>query len=83
MFYILHGPEEFERSREVARLRAQLAAGDQAMAQLNTTVLDGKNLTLGELRHACDTVPFMYDRRLVVVHGLLGWLAPTKRGKGA
>ena len=83
MFYILHGEEEFERSKELARMRATVSAGDQAMAQLNTTVLDGKNLTLGELRHACDTVPFMYDRRLVIVHGLLCWLVQTRPGKGA
>ena len=72
--------EEFGRSEELASLRARLAAGDQAMAQLNTTILEGKNLTLGELRHACDTIPFMSDRRLVIVHGLLSWLV---QGKGA
>ena len=83
MFYILHGEEEFSRSEELAGLRAQLGAGDPAMAQLNTTVFDGKNLTMGELRHACDSVPFLYDRRLVVVHGLLSWLVPEKSGKGS
>ena len=83
MFYILHGTEEFGRSEELARLRTKLAEGDQAMAQLNTTVLEGRNLTLGELRHACDTVPFMHDRRLVIVDGLLGWLVQTRSGRDA
>ncbi len=78
MFYILHGEEEFGQSRELAAMRAKLAEADEAMAQLNTTILDGKHLTLGELRHACDTVPFLHDRRLVVVHGLLSWLVPSK-----
>jgi DNA polymerase-3 subunit delta len=82
VFYILHGEEEFARSKEVAGLRAQLAEGDEAMAQLNTTVFDGKRLTMGELRHACDTIPFLYERRLVIVHGLLIWLAQTRGGKG-
>ena len=81
MFYILHGEEEFGRSKELDSLRARLAEGDEAMAQLNTTILDGKGLTLGELRHACDTVPFLFDRRLVIVHGLLSWLVPP-RGDG-
>ena len=80
MFYILHGKEELGQSEELASMRAKLADGDPAMAQLNTTVLEGKNLTLGTLRHACDTIPFMSDRRLVIVHGLLSWLA---QGKGA
>ena len=83
MFYILHGEEEFARSKELSGLRAQLAEGDDAMAQLNTTVFDGKGLTIGELRHACDTVPFLYERRLVIVHGLLSWLAQTRGSKGA
>ena len=83
MFYILHGTEEFTRSQELASLRAKLADGDQAMAQLNTTILEGKNLALGELRHACDTIPFMSDRRLVIVHGLLSWLVQRKGGKEA
>lgn len=81
MFYILHGKEEFGLSEELASLRARLAAGDQAMAQLNTTILEGKNLTLGELRHDCDTIPFMSDRRLVIVHGLLSRLVQGKGSK--
>lgn len=83
MFYIFHGEEEFARSKELEGLRARLAEGDPAMAQLNTTILDGKNLSIGELRHACDTIPFMHDRRLVIVHGLLGWLVGATAGKGA
>ena len=82
MFYIFHGEEEFARSKELEGLRARLAEGDPAMAQLNTTILDGKHLSMGELRHACDTIPFMHDRRLVIVHGLLGWLVQTRQGKG-
>ena len=83
MFYIFHGAEEYAQSKELDGLRARLAEGDQAMAQLNTTILDGKNLSMGELRHACDTIPFMHDRRLVIVHGLLDWLIPAKPGTGA
>ena len=83
MFYIFHGEEEFARSKELDGLRARMAEGDQAMAQLNTTIFDGKNLSMGELRHACDTIPFMHDRRLVIVHGLLDWLVPAKPGRGA
>jgi DNA polymerase-3 subunit delta len=83
VFYILHGEEEFARSKALAGLRAQLAEGDEAMAQLNTTVFDGKRLDMGDLRHACDTVPFLYERRLVIVHGLLSWLSQTRGSKGA
>jgi DNA polymerase-3 subunit delta len=82
VFYILHGEEEFGLGEELATLRARLAEGDEAMAQLNTTILDGHHLTLGELRHACDSIPFMADRRLVIVHGLLGRWASRDKNQG-
>ncbi len=79
MFYIFHGEDEFGCAEELARLRGDLAGGDPAMAELNTSVLDGKGLTLGELRHVCDAIPFMADRRLVIVRGLLSRLASSRR----
>lgn len=82
MFYIFHGEDDFSLGEQLAGLRGRLAAGDPAMADLNTIYLDGNRLTLGELRHACDAIPFMADRRLVIVHGLLGRLAPGRRARG-
>lgn len=82
MFYVFHGEDEFSRSEELASLRFRLAEADRAMAQLNTTVLDGRQVTLGELCHACDTVPFMADRRMIIVHGLLSRLDPTRVARG-
>ncbi len=81
MFYIFHGEDEFSRAEELARLRAKLAEGsDPAMADLNTSVLDSQ-VSLGELRHACDAIPFLADRRLVIVHGLLSRLSQGRKGK--
>ncbi|MFC2037081.1 DNA polymerase III subunit delta [Chloroflexota bacterium] len=81
MFYVFHGEDEFSRAVELLKLRGKLAGGDQTMAELNTTILDGSQLTLAELRHVCDVIPFMADRRLVIVHGLLGRLAPGRKDK--
>ena len=81
MLYIFHGEDEFSRSEAVAQLREKLAEADPAMAELNTTFLDGRQLTASELRHACDTIPFMADRRLVIVQGLLGRLTAGRRAK--
>ncbi len=69
MFYVLHGEDEFSRSEVLAKMKARM--GDPAMADLNTTVLDGTKVSLSELMHACDAVPFLADRRLVIVEGLL------------
>lgn len=83
MFYVLHGNDAFSLGEELAGLRAKLAGGDPVMGDLNTTTLDGARLTLGELRHATDAIPFMAERRLVIVHGLLARLGSGGRaGRG-
>jgi len=69
MFYLFHGEDEFSRSETLAAFKEKM--GDPGLAELNTTVFDGSKVTLGELQHACDSVPFMADRRLVIVEGLL------------
>jgi DNA polymerase-3 subunit delta len=81
VLYIFHGEDEFSRAEALARLRGQLAGGDPAMADLNTIILDGSRVTIGELRHACDTIPFMADRRLVIVHRLLRRLVPSNQNR--
>ncbi|MBC7226410.1 MAG: DNA polymerase III subunit delta [Thermoflexales bacterium] len=73
-FYILHGSDEFTRSEAVADLRRRMGE----LGELNTVHLDGRTVTLEELRRACETVPFLADRRLVLVTGLLARLG---RGK--
>jgi len=81
VFYIFHGENEFDRDEAAAKLRRELATGDPAMVELNTTVFDGGRLTMGELRHACDAIPFMAACRLVIVDGLLTRLAPGRKGE--
>lgn len=79
MYYIFHGDDEFTRSEAVADLKAKL--GDQATADINTTLLDGRNLTLPELIHACDAIPFMGERRLVIIEDMLQRFDPKKGGR--
>jgi len=89
VFYIFHGESEFDRDEAVAKLRRELASDhpgslgrdDPAMVELNTTVFDGSRLTFGELRHACDAIPFMAACRLVIVDGLLTRLASGRKGE--
>ena len=68
-FYLLHGLDEFGMAEVVDGLKAKM--GDPALASLNTTVLDGRSVTLSEVRAACDTLPFLTNRRLVVIEGWL------------
>jgi DNA polymerase-3 subunit delta len=78
MFYILHGDDELARTEQVAEFKVKV--GDATVRDLNTTVFDGRKLTLSELRHTCDAIPFLADKRLVIVEDLLSWLV-VRRGK--
>lgn len=76
-YYIFHGADEFSRSEQIKKFRAQM--GDPQFADLNITRFDGRKLTLSELTHACDAVPFLSDKRLVIVEGLLARLEPRRK----
>ncbi len=80
MITLLHGPAELIRAETLAQIRAQIAS-DPELVELNTTRLEGRQLTLGELQNACDTLPFLADRRLVIVDGLLNRLATQGRAR--
>jgi DNA polymerase-3 subunit delta len=79
VFYVFHGPDDFRQAEMLAELMARV--GPPSTADLNTTNLDGPTVTVSELRQACDAIPFLADRRLVVVWGLLYRLAPKKGSK--
>ena len=75
-FYVFHGQDEFTRSERLADFKRRLGPHDTI--DLNTSYLDGKRVKLDELRYACDAIPFLADKRLVIVQGLLTRL--TARG---
>ena len=81
MFYVLHGEDEFSRSEALDKIKAKM--GDPSMVSLNTTRLDGKRVSMSELRHASETIPFLTKRRLIIVEGLLAHIASrAERGAG-
>jgi DNA polymerase-3 subunit delta len=72
MIHLIHGDQEFLRAEALAELKASLGARE--FVELNTTELDGARLTLPALHDACDAVPFLAPRRLVIVRGLVAAL---------
>jgi DNA polymerase-3 subunit delta len=64
--YLLHGEDEFAIAQFVAELKARL--GDPALAELNTTRLDGRASSFDELAAAAYAVPFLAPRRLVLFY---------------
>ncbi len=68
-FYVFHGADEFTCAETLNDLRRRLGPPD--VVDLNTTFLDGRTLTLAELLHACEAFPFLAEKRLIIVKGLL------------
>ncbi len=68
MLYLLR--DDFFGEKRLAELRA--AVGPPDVQSLNVSVLDGPRLTLPELRAAAEALPFLGDRRLIIVRRLFG-----------
>ena len=79
VLYVFFGKDSFSLRERLDELRASLDA--DGMLASSTTVLDGRKISLAEVRAACDTVPFMSANRLVIVEGLLSRLAGAGRGR--
>jgi len=69
MFYIIYGDDNYRCHETLSEIKAQLGGAD--MNEINTSVLNGKRLSIRELSEICDVVPFLSPSRLVIVEGLL------------
>ena len=71
--HILYG-DSFLVSQALEGFRQQV--GPSEVLEANSHYLNGARLDFGQLRAVCDAVPFLAERRLVVVEGLLGLFDP-------
>jgi len=79
LLYILLGQDDFSIGHSLEEIKRSI--GDQTLLEANTTTLDGQQLTLDHLRTVCETVPFLAEKRLVIINGLLERFEP--RGKSS
>ncbi len=66
--FLLHGSDEFAIAEFVHKLKDKVA-DDPGTASLNTTILDGRSVTLTEVQAATGAMPFLADMRLILVEG--------------
>ena len=84
MIYVYHGADTYSIKEALAELRAGVGSAD--LQDVNTTDLTASEVTLPLLMNACSTVPFLAERRLIIVDGLLSSLErrqPARRGRRA
>ena len=79
LLYILLGQDDFSLRQALEEIKKGI--GDHDLLPANITVLEGQHLPLAQLRSACETVPFLAEKRLVIVEGLLARFEP--KGKAS
>jgi len=77
LLYILFGQDSFSLRESLEEIKRDL--GDPELLATNTTILDGQQLTLEQLRTATETIPFLAEKRLVIIQGLLERFEPKGR----
>lgn len=77
-FYLFHGQDDLGIDEYVARIRKEM--GDDSNAELNITEFDGTQASVPEIIGAVTSFPFLSEKRLVIVRGLLTHL--TRKGAG-
>ena len=79
MIYVLHGADEFSRREFLNSLSQEI--GPSESLEANTNVLAGVGLTARHIQEVCQTVPFLAEKRLVIVDGLLGQFDDVRAGR--
>ncbi len=81
MIYLLFGEDEFSRQEALSSLKEDV--GPEELRDVNITVFNGSQVSFEQLTGNCDTIPFMADKRLVIVERLLSQFearAPSRSG---
>jgi len=75
--FILTGADDYSLAQALAKIKAK--AGDAEALATNTTTFEGQQVTVDQLRPVCEAAPFLAEKRLVIIEGLLRRYEP-KRG---
>ena len=81
MIHLLYGEDEFTLHETLSSMKEEV--GPAELRDVNTTELKGSEVTFEELAATCNTVPFLAEKRMVIVRGLLSRFevrAPSRTG---
>ena len=65
LVHVLFGTDEFAIQQKIHKLIEEM--GEPSTADMNITRLDGRNLNMNDLNNAANAIPFLSDRRLVIL----------------
>lgn len=81
MIYVLHGDDSFSIAEAVASLKEAVQPAE--LRDVNVTTLAGSTVGFEELSAVAGTVPFLAEKRLVLVEGLLSAFETRPASAGA
>jgi len=77
LLHILTGPDDYSRTQALDELKRETSMVTAFSA--DTATLDGQQVTSDQLRNICGTSPFLSEKRLVIINGLLERFEPKSR----
>lgn len=77
LLYVLYGEDNFSLSQVLNEIKSTI--GDETALATNTTVLDAPQVTIDQLRTVAEAMPFLAEKRLVIIQGLLERFDPRAR----
>ncbi len=77
MLHVLIGKDDFSIRQTLGEIKKGI--GDATALMTNTTIFDGRQVTVEHLKAAGETVPFLAEKRLIIVEGLLERFEPPKK----
>jgi DNA polymerase-3 subunit delta len=77
VLYILSGRDDYSLARFLERIKSDI--GDREALAANMTILEGQEATVERLRPLCEAAPFLAEKRLVIIEGLLRRFQPAGR----
>jgi DNA polymerase III subunit delta len=77
-FYVFHGDDDVSIEAAVEKMRAEMFASPNG--EFNTVQFEGDAVSAGEVLGAAQAYPFLAEKRMVIVKGLLAQLA--RKGAG-
>jgi DNA polymerase-3 subunit delta len=78
LLHVLIGEDDFSIRETLEEIKRSI--GDATALLTNTTILDGRQVSIEQLKNTSETVPFLADKRLVIVEGLLSRFETNSRG---
>lgn len=71
-FYVIHGEDTLAIDETIRRFRADM--GTSAEAEMNISDVDGTTTAVAQVLNLVSSYPFLSDRRMVIVRGMLAHL---------